>query len=81
MSEKHQVTIPKKIAVALHLSKGSLFHVGMRGNRIELVPLEVKEKTLSEEDYQKLNKLFAEERGREKAVTKTFISRLKKGKT
>ena len=50
MSEKHQVTIPKKIATALHLNKGSLFNIEMRGNRIELIPLEVRERTITEED-------------------------------
>ncbi len=80
MSEKHQVTIPKKIADVLHLRKGSLFNVEIKGSRIELVPLEVTEKTLTPEDYQKLDRLSAQEKGKEEKVTKALIARLKSGK-
>ena len=80
MSEKHQVTIPKNIANTLHLKKGSLFNVEIRGNRIELIPLEVRERVFTQEDYQKLDKLAAQEKGKEEKVTKTMIASLKKGK-
>lgn len=80
MTEKHQITIPKRIAETLGLGKGSLFEVEVHRNRIELVPVEVKEKVFSEEDYAKLDKLSREEKGKEVRVTKSFIQRLKKGK-
>lgn len=80
MTEKHQITIPKRIAETLGLGKGSLFEVELRRNRIELVPVEVKEKEFSEEDYAALDKLVHEEKGKEVRVTKAYIRRLKKGK-
>ena len=80
MTEKHQVTIPKRIAEALGLGKGSLFEVELRKNRIELVPVEVKEKEFTEEDYAKLDKLSEEQKGKEVRVTKAYIRRLKQGK-
>ncbi len=80
MSEKHQVTIPKKIADVLRLKKGSLFNVEIKGNRIELIPVEVRERTFTDADYQKLDKLVAKEKGQEKKVTKAFIAKLKQGK-
>ena len=80
MSEKHQVTIPKRIADAFRLKRGSLFEVEVKGNRIELIPLDVREKTFTAEDYRKLDKLVAREKGLAKKVTKEFISSLKKGK-
>ena len=80
MTEKHQITIPKRIAETLGLGKGSLFEVGVYKNRIELVPVEVKEKEFSEEEYAKLDKLVREEKGKAVRVTKAYIRRLKKGK-
>jgi len=80
MTEKHQVTIPKRIAEALGLTKGSLFEVEIRRNRIELVPVEVKEKEFTEEEYAKLDKLVRDEKGKAVRVTKAYIRRLKKGK-
>ncbi|MDD5745691.1 MAG: AbrB/MazE/SpoVT family DNA-binding domain-containing protein [Candidatus Omnitrophica bacterium] len=79
MSAKHQVTIPKKIAAILGLKRGSMFDVAVRNNRIELVPLETIVKEFSDEVYGKLEKLSQEERGKEKRVTKKFISALRKG--
>jgi len=80
MTAKHQITIPKKITTALGLKKGSMFEIEVSKNGIELVPLEVKEKTFSEEEYKKLEALVAKEKGKEKRVTKGFIDKLKKGK-
>ena len=80
MTEKHQITIPKRVADALGLGKGSLFEVEVHRNRIELVPVEVQEKVFTEEDYARLDKLSREEKGKEVRVTKAFIRRLKKGK-
>ena len=80
MTEKHQITIPKRIAETLGLTKGSLFEVGVRRNRIELVPVEVKEKEFSEEEYAKLDKLVREEKEKAVRVTKAYIRRLKQGK-
>ena len=80
MTEKHQITIPKRIAETLGLGKGSLFEVEVHRNRIELVPVEVKEKVFSEEDYAKLDKLSRAEKGKEVRATQSYIRRLKKGK-
>ncbi len=81
MSEKHQVTIPSKIARALDLKRGSLFDVELHGSRIELIPLEVKEKKFTRAEYRKLDQLLAQakEETREK-VTPAFLDKVRKGK-
>jgi len=80
MTAKHQITIPKKITSALGLKKGSMFDIEVSKNGIELVPLEIKEKVFTEEEYEKLEALALREKGKEKRVTKGFINKLKKGK-
>lgn len=80
MTAKNQITIPKKIADLLHLKRGSMFDVEVHKNRIELIPLEIKEMKFSDEIYEKLEALSERERGREKKVTKRFINKLKKGR-
>lgn len=80
MTEKHQVTIPKRIAEILGLKKGSIFEVQIHKNKIELIPVEVQEKTFTKEQYEKLDLLCRAEKGKEKKVTKEFIANLKKGK-
>ena len=80
MTAKHQVTIPKKITDVLALKKGSMFNIVVSKNRIELIPLEIKEKVFTEGEYHKLEALAAREKGKEKRVTKRFIDNLKKGR-
>lgn len=80
MTAKHQVTIPKRIAVILGLKQGSMFDVVVHKNRIELIPLETKPKEFSEAEYEKLDLLSRKEKGKERKVTKTFIEKLKRGK-
>jgi len=80
MTSKHLVTIPKKITSALGLEQGSMFDVKVKHNRIELIPLEVVEKTFTDEDYAKLDKLTEREKGKSKRITKKFFENLKKGK-
>jgi len=80
MTAKSQITIPKKIAKALGLAKGSLFNIGVYRNRIELTPLEVREKAFTDEEYRKIDDLCAKEKGRESKVSKKFIVSLKRGK-
>ena len=79
MTEKHQVTIPKKIAAILRLKKGSMFDVAIKRNRIELIPLEVKEKTFTLEEYKKIDLLVFNEKGKAKKVSKALITGLKNG--
>jgi len=80
MTAKHQVTIPKKIADVLRLKKGAMFNVAVSKNRIELIPLETKEKVFTDEEYRKLDMLSSSEKGMELRVTKNFIANLKQGK-
>ncbi len=80
MTAKNQITIPKKITNALGLGKGSMFEIEVSRNRIELIPLEIKEKHFTAEEYVKLEALAVKEKGKEKYVTKRFIDNLKKGK-
>ena len=80
MTAKNQITIPRKIADVLHLRKGCMFEVEIYKNRIELIPLEVKEMEFSDEVYEKLEVLSKKEKGKEKKVTKRFIEKLKRGR-
>jgi len=79
MTAKNQITIPKKITDILGLGKGTMFNVEISKNCIELVPVEIKEKVFTEEEYKKLDALSENEKGKEKRVTKKFIDRLQKG--
>ncbi len=81
MSEKHQVTIPSRIAKALDLKRGSLFDIELNGNRIELIPLEVKEKKFTRAEYRKLDRLLAQEKETREKVTPAFIDKVRKEKT
>ena len=80
LSEKNQVTIPKKITNILDLKKGCLFDVQVHRNRIELVPLETREKKLTEEQYRKLDLLAKQENQQEIRVTKRYIAGVKSEK-
>lgn len=80
MTAKNQITIPKKITNALGLGKGSMFKVEVSKSRIELIPLETKEREFTNEEYAKLEVLATQERGKEKRLTKKLINNLKKGK-
>ena len=81
MTEKNQVTIPKKITDILGLKRGAMFNVEVHKSRIELIPVEVKEISFSAGQYKKLENLSKLEKGQEKKVTSQFISHLKKGRT
>lgn len=78
MKTRNQITIPKKITAVLGLAEGSMFNIAVSGNRIELVPLEVRERVFTKEEYGKLELLAQRERGKEKRVTKKFIKKLEK---
>lgn len=80
MTAKNQITIPKKITNTLGLKKGAMFNIRVTKSSIEIIPLEVREKRFSEEEYKKLEALAAKEKGKEKRVNKGFIKNLKKGK-
>ena len=80
MTAKHQITIPSKITNVLGLRQGAIFSVEIVRNRIELIPLEVKPKVFTQEQYKKLDALSKREHGKEKKVTPEFIYNLKKGR-
>jgi len=77
MTAKHQITIPKKIAAALELKKGSLFNIEVSNNRIELVPLEISKKTITREMYRKLEAISKKEQGQEKKITRSLIGKIR----
>jgi len=79
MTTKHQITIPKKITDALGFKKGAMFRVAVANDKIELIPLETRERVFSDEQYKKLESLSMKEKGKEKRVTKKFIDTLKGG--
>lgn len=77
MTNKNQITLPKKIVDTLHLHKGSLFDVNVKSDHIELIPLEVSQRELTDAEYEKLEKLYQKEKGSAKKVTKTYIDGIK----
>lgn len=80
MTSKNQITIPKKITAVLGLKKGALFNIELARNRIELIPLEIRKKVFTAQEYHQLESLSRRERGLEKRMTKEFMGHLKKGK-
>ena len=80
MTEKNQVTIPKKITSVLGLKRGTMFNVEVHKSRIELIPVEVKEISFSAGQYKKLEKLSKAEKRQERKVTSQFVRGLKKGR-
>jgi len=80
LTAKNQITIPSKIAKTLGLKKGALFTIEVHKNKIELVPVEIREKKFSPEVYAKLEALNSKEKGKEEKITKSFIKSLKSGK-
>jgi len=80
MTTKNQITIPKKITNALGLEEGDMFKIMVSKNRIELVPLEVKEKVFTKKEYKKLDIICKKERDTETKVTKEFIEKLRNAK-
>ena len=80
MTAKNQITLPKKLTGILGLEKGTMFEVKVHKNKIELTPLETKEKEFTDEMYKKLDALCLAQKGREKKVTKKFIDDIRKGK-
>ena len=77
MTSKNQVTLPKKIVDALRLHQGSLFDVKVNRDRIELVPLDIQEREFTDEEYEKLEKLYQREKGSAKKITKKYIESIK----
>ena len=81
MTSRNQITIPKKIADAMNLKMGSIFDVRINRNKIEIIPLEFKEREFTDEEWKKIESLSVKEIGKEKKVTKEFIDNLKIGKS
>lgn len=77
MTSKNQITLPKRIVDTLRLHKGSLFDVKVSQDRIELVPLEIKEREFTDAEYEKLEKVYQKEKNSAKKVTKKFIENIK----
>ena len=79
MTTKNQITLPKKITDILKLRKGSMFEVEILNDKIELIPLEVKRMSFSNDIYDKLDAISKKEQGKEKRATKKYIDTIKKG--
>ncbi|MBF0483157.1 MAG: AbrB/MazE/SpoVT family DNA-binding domain-containing protein [Candidatus Omnitrophica bacterium] len=80
MTSKNQVTIPKKIVDRFHLKRGTIFDIKVDMNRIALIPMELIEKTYTEDEYRKLEEIFQQEKHTAKPMSKELIQKLKKGK-
>ncbi len=80
MTSKNQVTIPKKIVDRFNLKRGTIFDIKIDANRIELIPMELVEKSYTEDEYKKLEDLYQQEKGAAKPMSKNLVKKLKKGK-
>ena len=80
MTSKNQVTIPKKIVDRFHLKRGTIFDIKIDSNRIELIPMELVEKTYTEQEYKKLEELYQNDKTTIKPMGKDLLKKLKKGK-
>ena len=80
MTSKNQVTIPKKIVDRFHLKRGSIFDINIEANRIELIPMELVEKSYTEEEYKKLEEFTNRKSQPLNQWSKDLIRKLKKGK-
>jgi AbrB family looped-hinge helix DNA binding protein len=76
LTSKNQITLPKKLINEMHLTEGALFNIQIKGNRIELIPLEVIEKVFSDAEYKKLEDLYQGEKHLVKEVTAKTIENL-----
>jgi len=76
MSSKNQITIPKRLVKALQLSEGALFDINLKGNRLEIIPLETIEKTFTDEQFAKLEEIYQKEKHLSKPITKEYIENL-----
>jgi AbrB family looped-hinge helix DNA binding protein len=57
ISSKHQITIPKNIALAFDLKKGDIMDIEKKGNKIIMIPKEV----VLEDKYPKEDLVAAED--------------------
>lgn len=80
MTSKNQVTIPKKIVDRFHLKRGTIFDIKIEANRIELIPMDLVEKSYSEDEYKNLEELYQQEKSTAKSMGKGLIRKLKNGK-
>ncbi len=80
MTSKNQVTIPKNIADRFHLKRGSIFDIKIDANKIELIPMELIEKSYTEDEYKKLEEIYQREKHTAKPMSKGLIKKLKKGR-
>ena len=80
MTSKNQVTIPKKIVDRFHLKRGAIFDIKIEENKIELIPMELVEKSYTEDEYKKLEELYQQEKSTAKPMSKVLVGKLKKGK-
>jgi len=80
MTSKNQVTIPKKIVDQFHLKRGSIFDIKIEANKIELIPMELIEKSYTDDEYKKLEELYQQEKSTAKPIGKDLMRTLKKGK-
>ena len=76
MSSKNQITIPKRLVKALQLSEGALFDINIKGNRLEIIPLETMEKTFTDEQFAKLEEIYQKEKHLSEPITKEYIENL-----
>jgi AbrB family looped-hinge helix DNA binding protein len=76
MTAKNQITLPKKLVNAMHLSEGALFNITVKNNRIELIPMEAVEKDFTDEEYAKLENIYQREKYSAKPVTLDYIESL-----
>ncbi|MBF0512009.1 MAG: AbrB/MazE/SpoVT family DNA-binding domain-containing protein [Candidatus Omnitrophica bacterium] len=79
LTSKNQVTIPKKIVDRFHLKRGAIFDIKIEDNKIELTPMELVERSYTEDEYKKLEEIYQQEKKTVQPMSKDLIKKLKKG--
>ena len=80
MTSKNQITIPKKLVDRLGLKRGCHFDIKVDQHRLELIPMQLIEKTYTDEQYKKMEEIYQKEKHTAKPMAKAFLDKLKKGK-
>ena len=76
MTNKNQITIPKKLVTMMGLKEGALFNIELKGSRLELIPLEVTEKVFTDDEYAKIERIYQKEKHSSKRLSLKAIEAL-----
>ena len=79
MNRNRQINLPSSFVGKLSLGEGHYFKADLKGNQIVLTPVDVVERSFSDEDLDLVEKAYQRERGKGEKVTREWIKRLTAG--